>query len=227
MSDPTLPSFRYRMEQQPPRTDCGGVVRGASVRQFPVSKGLAGASMRLQPGCLRELHWHSTAAELGYVVSGSCRTTVLSPDGAETDTFGPGDVWYFPRGWGHSIRGIGSSECRFILIFDDGAFAEEHTLSSSFLMTPSGVLHPSRSRHLQRRIAIRWGPSNRGACRAAAHSGGLLRTSFRSRPRHPPPCWRSSRELCVSFTDTPTPTSGNTTLRVRLRWLSIWGWVTR
>ncbi len=129
MSDLTLPSFRYRLEQQPPRTDCGGVVRGASVRQFPVSKGIAGASMRLQPGCLRELHWHSTAAELGYVVSGSCRTTVLSPDGAETDTFGPGDVWYFPRGWGHSIRGIGSSECHFILIFDDGAFAEDHTLS--------------------------------------------------------------------------------------------------
>jgi oxalate decarboxylase len=103
MSDPTLPSFRYRLEQQPSRTGSGGLVRGASVRQFPVSQGIAGASMRLQPGSLRELHWHTTAAELGYVVSGSCRTTVLSPDGAATDTFRPGDVWYFPRGWGHSI----------------------------------------------------------------------------------------------------------------------------
>lgn len=129
MSDLTLPSFRYSLEQQPPRTDCGGIVRGASFRQFPVSKGIAGASMRLQPGCLRELHWHSTAAELGYVVSGSCRTTLLRPNEAETDTFGPGDVWYFPRGWGHSIRGIGSSECNFILMFDDRAFAEDHTLS--------------------------------------------------------------------------------------------------
>ena len=130
MSDPILPSFRYRLEQQPPRTGSGGLVRGASVRQFPVSQGIAGASMRLQPGSLRELHWHTTAAELGYVVSGSCRTTVLSPDGAATDTFGPGDVWYFPRGWGHSIQGIGSSECRFILIFDDGDFSEvDHTLS--------------------------------------------------------------------------------------------------
>jgi oxalate decarboxylase len=65
MSDLTLPSFRYSLEQQPPHTDCGGVVRGASVRQFPVSKGMGGASLRLQPGCLRELHWHSNAAELG------------------------------------------------------------------------------------------------------------------------------------------------------------------
>ena len=59
MSDPTLPSFRYRLEQQPPHTGCGGLVRGASVRQFPVSQGIGGASMRLQPGCLRELHWHT------------------------------------------------------------------------------------------------------------------------------------------------------------------------
>ena len=94
MSDPTLPSFRYRLEQQPPHTSCGEVpihCRGASVRQFPASWGIGGASMRLQPGCLRELHWHTTAAELGYVVSGSCRATVLSPDGAATDTFGPGE----------------------------------------------------------------------------------------------------------------------------------------
>jgi oxalate decarboxylase len=55
MSDPALPSFRYRLEQQPP------------------SQGIAGASMRLQPGCLRELHWHATAAELGYVVSSVTR----------------------------------------------------------------------------------------------------------------------------------------------------------
>jgi len=131
MNDPSPSSFRYRLEQQPPHTSSGGLVRGASVRQFPVSQGIAGASMRLQPGCLRELHWHTNAAELGYVVSGNCRTTVLSPDGAATDTFGPGDVWYFPRGWGHSILGTGASECHFILMFDNGSFAEDHTLSIS------------------------------------------------------------------------------------------------
>ena len=38
MSDPTLPSFRYRLEQHPPRTDCGGVVRAASVRQFLLAR---------------------------------------------------------------------------------------------------------------------------------------------------------------------------------------------
>jgi oxalate decarboxylase len=169
MSHPILPSFRYRLEQQPSRTGSGGLVRGASVRQFPVSKGIAGASMRLQPGSLRQLHWHTTSAALSYVVSGSCRTTVLSPDGAATDTFGPGDVWYFPRGWGHSIQGIGSSECHFILITDWLASTSPAVVTQSlglgtewvaklpkgeayfaggpFLTTPSRRLRPGRSRH--------------------------------------------------------------------------------
>lgn len=86
--------------------------------------------MRLAPGSMRELHWHANAAEWAYVVSGNCRTTVLHPDGGSaTDSFGPGDVWYFPRGGGHSIHGLGPGECQFILIFDNGDFSEDHTFS--------------------------------------------------------------------------------------------------
>jgi oxalate decarboxylase len=109
MSDPTMPSFRYRLEQQPPHTSCGGLVRGASVRQFPVSQGIAGASMRLQPGCLRELHWHTTAAELGYVVSGSCRTTVLSPDGARPIRSGRAMFGISPAAGAIPFRGPGQA----------------------------------------------------------------------------------------------------------------------
>jgi oxalate decarboxylase len=123
-------SFRYQLEKAAPRTGAGGTTRGASVHQFPASIGIAGVSMRLEPGSMRELHWHANAAEWAYVVSGNCRTTILHPSGeAATDIFGPGDVWYFPRGWGHSIQGIGPGECHFILIFDNGDFSEDHTFS--------------------------------------------------------------------------------------------------
>ena len=60
-----LPSFRYRLEQQVPHVGNGGVTRGASVREFPISTGIAGVSMRLAPGTMRELHWHANAAESG------------------------------------------------------------------------------------------------------------------------------------------------------------------
>lgn len=86
--------------------------------------------MRLAPGGMRELHWHVNAAEWAYVLSGHCRTTIIHPDGATyIDMFGPGDTWYFPKGYGHSIQGIGPDECHFILIFDNGDFSEDHTFS--------------------------------------------------------------------------------------------------
>lgn len=138
-----LPAFRFPIERQPARTGEGGTAREASVTQFPVSRGIAGVSMRLEPGSMRELHWHANAAEWAYMVRGNCRATVFSPDGtSETADFEAGDVWYFPRGYGHSIQGLGPGECHFILVFDNGAFSEFATFSFSdwLAQTPREVL---------------------------------------------------------------------------------------
>ena len=86
--------------------------------------------MQLEPGGLRELHWHANAAEWAYVIKGGCRVTTIDPQGhCEIVDFGEGDVWYFPRGHGHSIQGIGPGPCEFILIFDNGYFSEFGTFS--------------------------------------------------------------------------------------------------
>jgi len=126
----TTLSFKYELEKKEPRIAAGGITRGASVHEFPASIGIAGVSMRLQPGGMRELHWHANAAEWAYVISGNVRTTIIHPDGnTYIDNFGPGDVWYFPKGYGHSIQATGDIECHFILIFDNGDFSEDHTFS--------------------------------------------------------------------------------------------------
>jgi oxalate decarboxylase len=123
-------SFKYELEKKAPRNGPGGITRGASVVEFPASVGIAGVSMRLQPGGMRELHWHANAAEWAYVITGTVRTTIIHPDGTSyIDNFGPGDVWYFPKGYGHSIQATGTTECHFILIFDNGNFSEDHTFS--------------------------------------------------------------------------------------------------
>ena len=86
--------------------------------------------MRLQPGAMREMHWHANAAEWAYVVKGNIRTSVIHPDGTwAIDSIGPGAVWYVPRGYGHMLQGLGPGECHFILIFDNGNFSEDHTFS--------------------------------------------------------------------------------------------------
>jgi len=136
-TDPTLdgeklPSFKFAMEDQEGRVTEAGSAKEATIKQLPVSKGLAGVSMRLKPGGIRELHWHAIAAEWAFMIKGKVRTTVIAPDSqSEMNDFDAGDVWYFPRGHGHMLQNIGSEEAHFVLIFDDGAFSEFGTFSSS------------------------------------------------------------------------------------------------
>lgn len=137
------PEIKFELGKEPLKEHPGGASNEATARNFPISKGMAGVSMFLKPGGLRELHWHANAAEWAYVIKGHCRVTVIDPEGhSEIKDFGPGDVWYFPRGHGHSIQGIGDEECHFILVFDSGYFSEFATFSVSdwISQTPPGVL---------------------------------------------------------------------------------------
>jgi oxalate decarboxylase len=141
-----LPTFKFSMENQRGKVTEGGSAKEATIKQLPISTGLAGVSMRLKPGAQRELHWHANAAEWAFVVTGRVRTTVIAPDGtSETNDFGPGDVWYFPRGHGHLLVGLGPEESHFVLVFDNGAFSEHGTFSVTDWVghTPPSVLSRS------------------------------------------------------------------------------------
>jgi oxalate decarboxylase len=138
-----LPAYTYALEEAEAKTIGKNTAREATVVELPISVGLAGVSMRLEPGGMRELHWHATAAEWGFVVEGNCRTTLVDPQGrSETNDFGPGDVWYFPKGHPHSIQGLGPGICHFILIFDNGYFSEFGTFSITDWLghTPKSIL---------------------------------------------------------------------------------------
>jgi oxalate decarboxylase len=107
-----------------------GSAREATLAEFKPSEHIAGVSMRLKPGGIRELHWHAIAAEWAYVIEGKVMGTVISPNGEPaTDIFLPGDLWYFPRGHGHALQNIGNTDCHFIIGFDDGHFSEYGTFS--------------------------------------------------------------------------------------------------
>jgi oxalate decarboxylase len=125
-----LPTFKFELEKSEGKVIGNSYGKEATVKQLPISKGIAGVSMKLEPGAMRELHWHATAAEWAFVIEGRVRTTVIDPQGgAETNDFEPGDVWYFPRGHGHMLECLGDEPCHFILIFDNGYFSEFGTFS--------------------------------------------------------------------------------------------------
>jgi len=106
-----IEDFKHDLEGSEGWVGEGGSAKESTVKQLPVATSIAGVSMRLKPGGLRELHWHAIAAEWAYVVKGTVRTTVISPNGngeAAQDDFGPGDVWFFPKGHGHALQGVGT-----------------------------------------------------------------------------------------------------------------------
>src|SRR5579883_2004181 len=58
-----LPTFKFNIENQKGWQGEGGSAKEATIEEFPISTSIAGVSMRLKPGAIRELHWHSLAAE--------------------------------------------------------------------------------------------------------------------------------------------------------------------
>ena len=125
-----IANFKYNIESERGWVGEGGSAKEATVAEFPISQSIAGVSMRLKPGAIRELHWHALAAEWAYMLEGRCRATVVMPNGqSEISDFGPGDTWYFPRGHGHALQGMGPGEAHFILGFDNGHFSEYGTFS--------------------------------------------------------------------------------------------------
>jgi len=123
-----MPTFWSSFNTAHRRIQAGGWARQVTQADFPISTTISGVNMRLGPGGIRELHWH-LASEWAYMTSGRCRVTVLDAEGrAYVEDVGPGDLWYFPAGYPHSLQGLGPDGCEFLIAFDDGAASEYNTL---------------------------------------------------------------------------------------------------
>jgi oxalate decarboxylase len=125
------PPFKYPFSFAHKRIEAGGWTRQVTVRDFVLSKKMAGVEMRLIQGGVRELHWH-VGAEWAFMTAGSARITAVDQKGrAFVEDVHEGDLWLFPGGIPHSIQGLGPDGCQFLLVFDDGNFNEFET----FLLT--------------------------------------------------------------------------------------------
>ena len=138
----TQPFFWSSFNISPRRQQRGGWAREVTQADFAISDEIAGVNMYLEPGGIRELHWHQTA-EWALMTEGKCRITTLSRKGMPTveDVF-KGDLWFFPAGLPHSLQGLGPDGAEFVLAFDDGAQSESNTLllTDWFAHTPPEVL---------------------------------------------------------------------------------------
>jgi oxalate decarboxylase len=111
------------MAQEPRRSPGGGTQRTVTVEEFPISTTMAGSVIELEPGALRELHWHPNADEWQYYLEGQAEMTVfLSQGQAVTEQFRAGDAGYAPMGAGHYILNTGADVCRVLVGFNSGHY---------------------------------------------------------------------------------------------------------
>ena len=137
----TVPqSFSYRLMQQKPIECPGGRVRIVDSSRFHAATTIAAALVEVDPGGMRELHWHPNADEWQYYIEGRARMTVFGADGAaNTFDYEAGDVGYIPRPMGHYIENTGDTTLRFLEMFRSGRYFDV-SLDQWLALTPAELV---------------------------------------------------------------------------------------
>jgi oxalate decarboxylase len=128
--------FSHRMMAQEPIRTSSGTARITDSRVFPASKTIAAALVEVDPGGMRELHWHPNTDEWQYYIEGRARMGVFAASGqARTFDFAAGDVGYVPFAMGHYVENTGTTPLRFLEIFKSSYFADL-SLDTWMALTP-------------------------------------------------------------------------------------------
>ena len=128
--------FSHKMMAQQPIKTKSGTVRITDTSVFPASKTISAALVEIEPGGLRELHWHPNTNEWQYYIEGQARMGVFAASGqARTFDFMAGDVGYVPFAMGHYIENTGTTPVRFLEVFKSSYYADV-SLNQWLALTP-------------------------------------------------------------------------------------------
>ena len=139
----TQPFFWSSFNIAARRQQRGGWAREVTQADFAISDEIAGVNMYLEPGGIRELHWHETA-EWAIMTAGKCRITTSQPGRAcrASRTSSRKICGFCWPGCRTRCRASRPDGAEFVLAFDDGAQSESNTLllTDWFAHTPPDVL---------------------------------------------------------------------------------------
>lgn len=137
----TIPlSFKHQLLAQSPIKTPGGSVRIVDSSNFPISKNIAAALVEIEPGAMRELHWHPNNDEWQYYLTGQGRMTVFAGNGtARTFDYRAGDVGYVPFATGHYIQNTGNQTLWFLEMFKSDRFVDV-SLNQWMALTPRNLV---------------------------------------------------------------------------------------
>ncbi|QIW98628.1 hypothetical protein AMS68_004146 [Peltaster fructicola] len=119
----------------------GGTIQIVDSTNFPISKTIAAAIVHLEPGALRELHWHPNAEEWLYFASGHARATVFVGGAtARTFDFSAGDTAVFPDNAGHYVVNTSKNETLTWLELYKSDRVIDISLTQWLALTPSNIV---------------------------------------------------------------------------------------
>jgi oxalate decarboxylase len=130
-------SFSYHISDLKPIKTSGGTVRIIDSTIFPAASTIAVGIVEVEPGGLRELHWHPNTDEWQYYLEGNARMTVFAAEhNARTFNYTAGDVGVAPFAMGHYVQNISDdSRLRFLEVFRSPKF-QDVSLNQWLALTP-------------------------------------------------------------------------------------------
>ncbi|CAL1699617.1 unnamed protein product [Somion occarium] len=137
--------FTYEFSKIQPTIHSGGTVKIADSTTFKASKTIAVAEITVEPGAIRELHWHPTQDEWTFFIEGYARVTQFgAQSNARTFDYQAGDIAYIPSPYGHYVENTGNTTLHFLEIFKTDRF-QDVSLAQWLALTPPELV----KEHLQ------------------------------------------------------------------------------
>lgn len=138
-NNPPPQPYVFHASKQAPNTFDGGATKVIDTRQFPETS-LSALIIDLEPGALREVHWHPDADELQYYIKGEARMTVFDATAnARTFNYRAGDVGFVPRTLAHYIENIGTEPMQVINVFNSRRYTDV-SLNQWMALTPPDMV---------------------------------------------------------------------------------------
>ena len=121
---PVAVAYSHRLMDQEPIQTKGGSPHRRLLR-VPGDATILAALVEVEPGGMRELHWHPNSDELQYHIAGQSRMTVYA-SGANAGTFDyqPGDVGYVPKNMPHYIENTGTTTLQYLELWKTDKFSD-------------------------------------------------------------------------------------------------------
>ncbi|OLN88292.1 Oxalate decarboxylase OxdD [Colletotrichum chlorophyti] len=133
-------SYTYHWSQQEPFRVPGGSVKILDPQTFPIASNFSAALVTVEPGAMREIHWHTTSDEWNYFLQGSGRITIYeAPEASRTFDFTAGDVGYVKVGDSHYVENTGTEDVIFLEVLQASKFSDI-SVAQWLALTPKQVV---------------------------------------------------------------------------------------